>query len=138
MSQKAEKILENLLEDDLEGELLRKYFHIFKEAVEKGMDVRNAEFFGRISDSEVAELATEIAFMDLPPGPGGRLLNDTLLWIKRNALRKEMEMMKERIESLRSDPDGGSSGEEIEIAEAYRRIASELKNLGLQGGKSLR
>ncbi|MBD3178588.1 MAG: toprim domain-containing protein, partial [Candidatus Latescibacteria bacterium] len=132
----AEKILENLLEDDLEGELLRKYFHIFKEAVEEGMDVRNAEFFGRISDSEVAELATEIAFMDLPPGPGGRLLNDTLLWIKRNALRKEMEMMKERIESLRSDPDGGSSGEEIEIAEAYRRVASELKNLGLQGGNT--
>lgn len=133
----AEKILKNLLEDDLEGELLRKYFQFFKEAVEDGVDVKNAEFFGRISDSEVAELAAEIAFMDIPPGPGGKLLNDTLLWIKRHALRKEMEMMKERIESIRSDQETESSREEIEIAEAYRRVASELKNLGLQGGKSL-
>lgn len=133
----AEKILKNLLEDDLEGELLRKYFQVFKEAVEDGVDVKNAEFFGRISDSEVAELAAEIAFMDIPPGPGGKLLNDTLLWIKRHALRKEMEMMKERIESIRNDQETGSSREEIEIAEAYRRVASELKNLGLQGGKSL-
>ncbi len=137
-SEFAEKILENLLEDDLEGELLRKYFHIFREAVEDGIEVKNAEFFGRISDSEVAELAAEIAFMDIPPDPGAKLLEDTLLWVKRNALRKEMEMMKERIESLKDDPGAGDSRESIEIAEAYRRVASELKNLGLQGGKSLR
>jgi len=134
----AEKILENLLEDDLEEELLRKYFQIFKEAVEDGIDVKSAEFFGRINDSEVAELAAEIAFMDIPPDPGARLLEDTLLWIKRHALKKEMEMMKERIESLKNDLGAGDSRESIEIAEAYRRIASELKNLGLQGGKSLR
>lgn len=133
----ASTIVNNLLEDDIQGEDFRGYFLALKEAVEKGLDFTKAEFFGRFKEQGVSELATEIAFMDMPPGPVDDLLNDTLIWLKRLALRREMRMMKDRIEEIRSDPGKESSEEEIEIAEAYRKIAKELKKIGLQGGKNL-
>jgi len=130
----AERIIDNLLEDDLEGEVFRDYYRDFKRAVKDGVDLNSAEFFGRFKDPVLSEMATQIAFMELPPGPVEKLLDDTLLWLKRLALRREMVMMKERIDQLHSASGTGNSAEEIEIAEAYRKVARELGKLGLQGG----
>ncbi len=130
----AERIIDNLLEDDLEGEVFRDYYRDFKRAVKDGVDLNSAEFFGRFKDPVLSEMATQIAFVKLPPGPVEKLLDDTLLWLKRLALRREMVMMKERIDQLHSASGTGNSAEEIEIAEAYRKVARELGKLGLQGG----
>ncbi|MDZ7860153.1 MAG: DNA primase [Candidatus Krumholzibacteriota bacterium] len=130
----AKRILNNLLEDDLKGEVFRKYYRCFQEAVKNGVELNSAEFFGKIKDPELSGLATQIAFIQPPPGPAEKLLDDTLLWLKRLALRREMVMMKERLDELHSISGTGNSAEEIEIAEAYRKIARELGKLGLQGG----
>jgi DNA primase len=130
----AERIIANLLEDDLKGEVFREYYRSFQKAVEDGVDLNSADFFGRFKESALSDLAAQIAFMKLPPGPVEKLLDDTLLWLKRLALRREMVMMKERIDQLHSISGIGNSAEEIEIAEAYRKVARELGKLGLQGG----
>ncbi|HMA77477.1 MAG TPA: DNA primase [Candidatus Krumholzibacteriaceae bacterium] len=130
----AKRILDNLLEDDLKREIFRKYYRCFQKAVKDGVELNSAEFFGKIKDPELSDLAAQIAFIQPPPGPAEKLLDDTLLWLKRRALRREMVMMKERLDELHSISGAGNSAEEIEIAEAYRKIARELGKLGLQGG----
>ncbi len=134
----AEKIVDNLMEDDLEGDLFRRYFIALREAVEEGVDIDKAEFFGRMTDPDISDLASEIAFTEIPPGPMEELLDDTLMWLKRVALKREMWMMKERIRELEEEPGKENAAEEMEIAEAYRKVAREYKKLGMQGGNRLR
>jgi DNA primase len=128
----ARLIVRNLIEEDLDGEIFRKYFREFKVAVEQGEDPSDPQFTGSMTDPELAGLASEIALMDIPPGPPRDLLVDTLGWLKRTALKSEMRAMKERIEELQGEAAGDASGEEIAIAEAYRKIAKELRKLEIK------
>ena len=80
----------------------------------------------------MCNLASEIALMEAPPGPTDRFLADTLIWLKKAALKAEMSLMKKRLIELESQRKGERDREEVEIAEAYRKVARELKKLGLK------
>jgi hypothetical protein len=59
-------------------------------------------------------------------------LSDTIRWLKRAALRDELDLMRKRITELQTEHGPGADGEEIAIAEAYRKVAQELKKLSLK------
>ncbi len=128
----ARTILENLMEEDFEGELFRKYYKALDLALKKNIDIRSPDFIGAITDPELSKLASEIALMDRQPGPVLEMLDDTLVWVKKAALRGEMAEMRKRIGELQQQNDGKGSTEELEIAEAYRKIAREYKKLGIK------
>ncbi|MBN2071550.1 MAG: DNA primase [Candidatus Krumholzibacteriota bacterium] len=126
-------ILENLLEDDFEGELFRKYYKELDLALKNNIDIKSHDFTGAIKDPELSRLASEIALLDLSPGPLDEVFEDTLIWIKKAALRGEMNEMKQRILQLQEPEKSLDSMEKTEIAEAYRKITREYKKLGLKG-----
>lgn len=128
----ARMILVNLMEEDIEGLLFREYYKALDLALKNNIDIKSQDFIGVLSDPEVCKLASEIALMEPPPGPVGEFLSDTLIWLKKAALKAEMSLMKKRLVALESEPDGERAAEKVEIAEAYRKVARELKKLGLK------
>ena len=125
-------IVDNIIEEDLEGEEFRLFHRALREAHEAGEDPAGAKFAASISDPALAGLASEIALMDQPPGPPGEVLRDMLLWVKKASLKGEMRAMKERIGQLREQSPGETTAEEIGIAEAYRQCARELGKLEIR------
>ncbi len=131
-NQYAGIILENLMEDDFEGELFRKYYKALDMALKNDIDIKSSNFVAAIEDPELSRLASEIALIEPSPGPVREVLEDTLIWVKKAALRDEMNDMKQRIRELETMGEDKYSMEEIEIAEAYRKITREYKKLGFK------
>ncbi|HUV35840.1 MAG TPA: toprim domain-containing protein, partial [Patescibacteria group bacterium] len=128
----ARLIVENLFEEDLVGGLYRELYKALDLALKNHIDITSPDFVGGIEDVELSKLVSEIALMPKPPGPIDEMLTDTLVWLKRASLRDEMEVMKRRLHELQLNPEMGTPGEEIAIAEAYRKIAKELGNVSLK------
>jgi len=124
----AALVVNNIIEEDLVGATFRKLLKALKEAVEKDVDPSGPRFAGSISDPELSALAAEIILTEPPPGPAREILHDTLLWIKKAALRVEMAEMKERLRQLEESSDETSS-ERIGIVSAYIEIERELGKL---------
>jgi hypothetical protein len=112
--------------------LYREYYKALDLALKNNIDITSPDFIGGIEDPELSKLSSEIALMPKPPGPVEELLNDTIIWLKRAALRDEMEVMKKRLRELQRSPETGAPGEEIAIAEAYRKVAKELGKVSLK------
>ena len=125
-------IVENLFEEDLEGRLYRELYKALDLALKNNIDITSPDFVGGIEGQELSNLVSEIALIPKPPGPADEMLSDTLIWLKRASLRDEMEVMKKRLRELQLNPETGTPGEEIAIAEAYRKIAKELGNVRLK------
>ncbi len=130
----AEMIIDNLIEGDLEGELFREYYKALDSAVKNNIDIKSRGFAGAIEDPDLSSFAAEIALMELPPGPLGEFLADTLIWLKRAALRDELKQMKKRLAEIQAESEEGISSEGMEIAEMYRKVAKELESLRLKEG----
>ncbi|HSG29336.1 MAG TPA: toprim domain-containing protein, partial [Candidatus Krumholzibacterium sp.] len=128
----ARAILENLMEEDFAGELFRKYYKALDLALQNDIDLQSPDFIGTIRDPELSRLASEIALAELPPGPVREMFSDTLIWVRKAALRGEMDEMMKRIVQLQAKTGDDHSLEELEIAEAYRKIAREYRKLGLK------
>lgn len=128
----ARMIVENLFEEDLVGRLYRAFYKALDLAFKNNIDITSPDFTGGIEDGELSNLVSEIALMPNPPGPMDDMLTDTIIWLKRASLRDEMEVMKKRLSELQRNPALGAPGEEIAIAEAYRKIAKELGNVSLK------
>ena len=128
----ARMILDNLIEADIKGSLYRQYYKALDLALKNNIDIKSQDFIGSQSDPDLCNLASEIALMEAPPGPTDRFLADTLIWLKKAALKAEMSLMKKRLIELESQRKGERDREEVEIAEAYRKVARELKKLGLK------
>jgi DNA primase len=130
----ARKIIDNLLEEDFEGVLSREFYKALDYALKNHIDIQSPEFVGAIEDPELCNFAAEIALLQQPPGPIEDFLDDTIVWLKKAALRVEMDLMKRRIAELQAEHGEGTTEEELEIAEAYRKVAREYKKLGLKEG----
>ena len=130
----ARKIVDNLLEEDFEGVLSREFYKALDSALKNHIDIQSPEFVGAIEEPELCNFASEIALLQKPPGPIEEFLSDTIIWLKKAALRDEMDLMKRRIAELQAEHGEGATEEELEIAEAYRKVAREYKKLGLKEG----
>ena len=120
---------------DLDGALFMDYFHALDEAVRGGVDVGGAAFIAAIEDTELSRLASEIALCELPPGPHDRFLADTLVWLRREALKEELETMKERLRALEaSKPE--SNDEMRAVEKMYEELSRRLRTLRTEGGDS--
>ncbi len=128
----ARKIIGTLTEEDLEGEPFRNFYKVLDYALKNNIDTTSPEFAAGLKDPELSILAADIALLDLPPGPVDELLRDSLLWIKKAALRVEMASLKKRMNELLAGGGEEKSREGLEIAEAYRKIARELGKMGLK------
>ncbi|UCF04445.1 MAG: DNA primase [bacterium] len=128
----ARMVITYLDEEDIEGPLLRAYYKALDSALKNHIDITSPDFVGAMEDPELSKLASEIALLQPPPGPADEFLADTLLWLRRAALKGELGLMKKRLIELRTEPYEGSAEEEVEIAEAYRKIARELTKLRLK------
>jgi DNA primase len=126
----ARMICEGLIEEDLEGVLYREYYKALDLALKNHIDIKSPDFIGAIESVELSTLASEIALMEKPPGPEREYIADTLVWLKKAALRDELSLMKKRLVELEGESGVDVEAEEIEIAEAYRRVTKELKKLG--------
>jgi len=133
----ARMILENLEIGELEGVLYMDYYKALDSAVERHIDIASSAFTGSIEDPELGRLASEIALLQLPPGPSERLLADTILWLKREALRDERDTMKARLRSLEAEGSEAAARELGELTRAYEELSKRMKTLRLQGGESL-
>ncbi|MCK4537766.1 MAG: DNA primase [Candidatus Krumholzibacteria bacterium] len=131
-SEYARAILDNLMEEDFEGDQFRQYYKALDLALKNDIDITSPEFIGSIKDPDLSRLASEIALMEVLPGPVREMLDDTLVWLKKAALRDEMREMMKRIVELQAQGGEERSIEELEIAEAYRKIAREYRRLGLK------
>lgn len=130
----ARMIVENLDIGELEGAPYMDYYKALDSAVKKHIDTGSSAFTAGIEDPDLGRLATEIALLPLPPGPIDRFLADTIIWLKKEALRDELETMKKRLRVLEAK-SGESTAEEIEeITRAYQELSKKLKSLRLQGG----
>jgi DNA primase len=128
----AAMVADNLIEEDLEGESYRKLLKALKEAIENGVDPAGPRFIGSISDPELSTLAAEITLAEPPPGPAHEILHDTLLWIKKAALKVEMAEMKERLTQLEEEGSDETSSERMGIVSAYIEIERELGKLEIK------
>ncbi len=128
----AALVTDNMIEEDLEGEGYRKLLKVLNEAVEKGVDPAGPKFAGLISDPELSALFAEIALADPPPGPGRKILHDTVLWIKKASLKAEMVEMKVRLRQLEEEDSDETSSERIGIVSAYIQIERELGKLEIK------
>ena len=128
----AALVTENIIEEDLEGEEYRKLLKVLGEAVEKDVDPAGPKFAGSISDPALSALVAEIALAEPPPGPTREILQDTVLWIKKAALKAEMAEMKERLRQLEEEDSDGTSSEKIGIVSAYIQIERELGKLEIK------
>ena len=117
-------------EEDFEDTSFRRMYRAMKEAVEGGGGVERLDLAFADDDSELAMLYSEIALMEPPPGPAEDFIADTVVWLKRMSLKDELDLMKKRLRQLQSTEGGGL--EELEIAEAYRKISRELKKMSVK------
>jgi DNA primase len=128
----ARVILDNLDIGDLEGNVYMDYYKALDSSVRDGIDIRSSAFTGRIEDPELSRLATEIALLQLPPGPQEEFLVDTLIWLKKEALKDELETMKARLKQLEAEPTARNAEEIEEITRAYRDLARKLRSMRLK------
>jgi DNA primase len=128
----AALVTDNMIEEDLEGENYRKLLRFLKAAVEKDVDPAGPKFAGSISDPQLSALFAEIALAEPPPGPAREILHDTVLWIKKAALKAEMAEMKERLRQLEQEGSDETSSEKIGIVSAYIQIERELGKLEIK------
>lgn len=126
----ARMILDGLIEEDLQGVLFRNYYKALDSALKNHIDITSSKFAGSIEDPELSRLVSEIALMQMPPGPVEQFLADTLVWLRKAALKEELALMKGRLRELQADAAGNVSSEEMEIAETYRKVSRELRKLG--------
>jgi DNA primase len=124
----ARRIVGNLSEEDFDDPTFRRMFRALEGAVNVKADFERLDLAGAGEDTELGALFSEIALMDPPPGPAEEFIDDTVLWLKRMSLRDELDLMKRRLNELQSRE--GAGPEEVEIAEAYRKISRELKKMG--------
>ena len=128
----AREIVEKLDEEDIEGVQFRNIYKAMGNALKSEIDIARLDTFAADGDSEFTKLFSEIALMDPPPGPPEDFIEDTVLWLKKLSLRDELGLLKKRLGELKSRSDGRADDEEMEIAEAYRKISRELKKMGLK------
>lgn len=127
-------ILDNLDIGDLEGTLFMDYYKALDSALENHIDIRSSAFTGSIEDPELGTLASEIALLQLPPGPQEEFLTDTLIWLKKEALKEELELMKKRLRALETEHGEHVDEEMREITKAYRELSRRLRERRSQGG----
>jgi len=127
-------ILDNLDIGDLEGTLFMDYYKALDSALENHIDIRSSAFTGSIEDPELGRLASEIALLQLPPGPQEEFLTDTLIWLKKEALKEELELMKKRLRALETEHGEHVDEEMREITKAYRELSRRLRERRSQGG----
>jgi DNA primase len=125
-------VVDNIIEEDLEGESYRKLLKALSSAVENEVDPAGPKFAGAISDPELSALVAEIALADPPPGPAREIILDTLLWIKKASLKAEMTEMKERLRQLETEGSDETSSERIGIVSSYIQIERELGKLDIK------
>jgi DNA primase len=130
----ARLILENLDIGELEGALFMDYYKALDSALKKHIDIESSAFTGGIEEPELSRLATEIALIQPPPGPSMKFLADTIIWLKKEALKDELETMKTRLRTLESESGETAAREIEEITRAYQELSKRLKSLRLQGG----
>ena len=130
----ARMILDNLDIGDLEGTLFMDYYKALDSALRNHIDIRSSGFTGGIEDPELSKLASEIALLQLPPGPQEEFLTDTLIWLKKEALKDELDLMKRRLRQLEAQQGGNAEAEIREITKAYRELSRKLKERKSQGG----
>jgi DNA primase len=128
----AREIVDKLDEEDIEGLQFRSIYKALGNALSNEIDVARLDNLAEEGDSEFAKLFSEIALMDPPPGPPENFIEDTVLWLKKMSLRDELGLLKKRLGELKSQSGGRADDEEMEIAEAYRKISRELKKMGLK------
>ena len=128
----AREIVDKLDEEDIEGIQFRNIYKALGSALEEGIEIARLDTLAAEGDSEFAKLFSEIALMDPPPGPPEDFLEDTVVWLKKMSLRDELGLLKKRLAELKNISGGGDGNEEMEIAEAYRKISRELKKMGLK------
>jgi DNA primase len=131
----ARMILENLDIGELEGALYMDYYRALDAAVRKSVDLTGSAFTGGIEEPELSKLAAEIAVLQLPPGSHEKFLADTIMWLKREALRDERETMKRRLRVLEAEGGEAAAREVAEITRAYQELSKRMKTLRLQGGE---
>lgn len=130
----ARMILDNLDIGDLEGTEFMDYYKALDSALKANVDVRGSAFTGGFEDPVLSALASEIALQELPPGPPEELLTDTLLWLKKEALKEELDMMKKRLRALEGDTGDDADREKREISRTYQELSRRLKSHKAQGG----
>jgi len=128
----AGEIVEKLDEEDIEGVQFRQIYKALGNALRSEGGVERLDTLASEGDSEFAQLFSEIALMDPPPGPPEKFIEDTILWLKKMSLRDELGLLKKRLGELKSQSGDRADSEEMEIAEAYRKISRELKKMGLK------
>ncbi len=132
----ARTIMEKLDIGDLEGTRFMEYYRALDAAIREGVDVRSAGFVGSIADPELSKLASEIALQELPPGPHDRYLEDTLVWLRKESIREELDTMKERLRSLEAAGGTEAKEEMRAVAKLYEELSRRLKTLKAEGGNS--
>jgi DNA primase len=128
----SEMVAANIIEEDLEGEGYKKLLREIKKALDEGGDPAGPGFAGSISDPGMSSLVAEIALAESPPGPAREVLHDTLIWIKKAALRSEMAEMKERLRQLEEEDSEETDSEKVGIVSAYIQIERELSKLDIK------
>ena len=130
----ARMIMEGLDIGDLEGTRFMDYYKALDSALKNHIDIKSSAFTGGIEDPELSALASEIALLPLPPGPQEHLLADTLIWLKKEALKEELDLMKRRLRTLEADKGADTDRESREITKMYQDLSRKLKERRSQGG----
>jgi len=130
----ARMILDGLDIGDIEGTRFMDYYKALDSALKNNIDIKSSAFTGGIEDPELSKLASEIALLPLPPGPQEQFLADTLIWLKKEALKEELDLMKKRLRTLESDRDANADREIREITKAYEDLSRRIKDRRSQGG----
>jgi DNA primase len=130
----ARMIVEGLDIGDLEGTRFMDYYKALDSALKNNIDITSSAFTGGIEDPELSALASEIALLPLPPGPHEQFLADTLVWLKREALKEELDLMKKRLRTLEAEGGERAEREIREITKAYQDLSRKLKERRSQGG----
>ncbi len=129
-------IVERLAVSDLEGTLFMDYLAALDAAVREGVDVRGSAFIAGIEDAELAKLASEIALWELPPGPHEEFLKDSIVWLRKEALKEDLEKMKERVRALEASGTPEANVEMRALTKAYEDLSRRLRVLKSEGGDS--
>jgi DNA primase len=130
----ARMILDGLDIGDLEGTRFMDYYKALDSALKNNIDIKSSAFTGGIEDPELSALASEIALLPLPPGPHEQFLADTLVWLKKEALKEELDLMKKRLRTLEAAGGENAEREIREITKAYQELSRKLKERRSQGG----
>jgi len=131
----ARKLVLAIDETVFEGENFRGIFRELERALNSGIDVTGSEFYLSVEDPQLSKLLSEIALLDLPPGPLDSFISDAAIWLKRAALKDDLKIMRKRIEELKKEGGDEAVKERLAIAEAYRKVSRELKKLNLKEGE---